>query len=130
MLRAGYRALGFGAPEPVLRMFDQHRPGREAHWVVRDLTSTARYRAREVVADDLFGSIPPHWQVVRVVPLRFEDHDDTVVVMGHIWCRPRGSWEVMRVPFAHVWTLALDKVVSVLSYLDGIEIERTAEGAA
>ncbi|HJW75642.1 MAG TPA: hypothetical protein VJ787_08235 [Thermoleophilia bacterium] len=130
MLRAGYRALGFGAPEPVLRMFDQHLPGREARWVVRDVTSTARFRSRDVVADDLFGSIPPHWQVVRVVPWRFEDKDDRVIVMGHIWCRPRGSWDVMSVPFGHIWTLALGKVVSVLSYLDGIEIERTAEGAA
>jgi len=130
MLREGYRALGFGAPEAVLRLFDQHEPGREAQWVVREVTSTARYRARDVVADDLFGSIPPHWQVVRVVPFRFQERGDRLVVTGHIHCRPRGSWNVMSVPFAHIWTVARGKVVRVLSYLDGIEIERAAEGAA
>jgi ketosteroid isomerase-like protein len=130
MLRDGYRAFGFGAPEAVLRLFDQHVPGREAQWFVRDVTSTTRYRPRDVVADDLFGSIPPHWQVVRVVPFRFEGRGDRVVVTGHIRCRPRGSWDVMSVPFAHIWTVARGKVVSVLSYLDGIEIERAAQSAA
>lgn len=130
MLREGYRAFGFGAPEPVLRLFDQHVPGDEARWTVREVTSTTRYHPRDVVADDLFGSIPPHWQVIRVEPSRFEQRGDRVIVMGHIKCRPRGSWDVTSVPFAHIWTVVRGKVVSVLSYLDGIEIRRTAEGAA
>ena len=130
MLREGYRSLGFGAPAAVLRLFDQDVPGREARWVVREVTSTARYGTREVVADDLFGSIPSHWQVVRVVPRRWQESEDRVVVLGHIYCRPGGSWEVMSVPFAHIWTVVRGKVVSVLSYLDGIEIERAANGAA
>jgi ketosteroid isomerase-like protein len=130
MLREGYRALGFGAPEAVLRLFDQRVPGDEAGWTVRDVTSTTRYRPREVVADDLFGSIPPHWEVVGVEPMRFEGRGDRVIVMGHIKCRPRGGWDAMSVPFAHVWTVVRGKVVAVLSYLDGIEIERAAKGAA
>ena len=64
------------------------------------------------------------------MPFRFEERGDRVVVMGHIRCRPRGSWDVMSVPFAHIWTVARGKVVSVLSYLDGIEIERPTQGAA
>jgi ketosteroid isomerase-like protein len=130
VLREGYRAIGFGAPEAVLRLFDQHVPGREARWTVREVTSTTRYGTREIVADDLFGSLPAHWQVIGVEPMRFESHRDSVVVMGHYKCRPRGSWEVMSVPFAHIWTVACGKIVRVLSYLDGIEIERAAEGTA
>ncbi len=130
MLREGYRSLGFGAPAAVLRLFDQDAPGDQAHWIVRELTSTARYRAREVVADDLLGSIPPHWQVVHVVPRRWEGSDERVVVVGHIECRPRGSWDVVSIPFAHIWTVVHGKVVSVLSYLDAIEIERVVENAA
>jgi hypothetical protein len=130
MLREGYRSLGFGAPLAVLRLFDQDVPGREARWIVREVTSTTRYQAREVVADDLFGSIPPHWQVVRVVPRRWDQSDDRLVVLGHIHCRPRGSWDVMSVPFAHIWTIVRGRVVSVLSYLDGVEIERVADDAA
>jgi hypothetical protein len=130
VLRDGYRSLGFGAPRAVLRLFDQDEPGCEARWIVREVTSTARYQARDVVADDLFGSIPPHWQVVRVVPRRFQERDNRVVVLGHIHCRPRGSWDVMSIPFAHIWTVVRGKVVSVLSYLDGIEIERVGDDAA
>jgi hypothetical protein len=98
MLRDGYRAFGLGAPEAVLRLFDQHVPGGEAQWVVREVTSTARYRARDVVAEDLFGSIPPHWQVVGVVPFRFQERGDRVIVTGHIRCRPGGGWDVMPCP--------------------------------
>jgi ketosteroid isomerase-like protein len=130
MLREGYWSMGFGAPLAVLRLFDQDVPGREARWIVREVTSTVRYQAREIVADDLFGSIPPHWQVVRVVPRRWSESHDRVVVLGHIHCRPRGSWDVMAIPFAHIWTVARGQVVSVLSYLDGIEIERVADDAA
>jgi len=49
-------------------------------------------------------------------------------VTGHILCRPRGmrSFDLCRVPFAHVWTLRDGQAVRVRSYLDGIELRREA----
>ncbi len=64
------------------------------------------------------------------MPRRWEESEERVVVVGHIDCRPRGSWDVVSIPFAHIWTVVHGKVVSVLSYLDAIEIERVAENAA
>jgi ketosteroid isomerase-like protein len=130
MMREGYRALGFGASKAVLRLFDQRALGDTAGWIVHELTSMARHSPREVVADDLFRSIPPQWQVIRVEPMRFEPGNGCVIVMGHVRLRLRGTWEVMSVPFAHVWTLAHGRVVRVLSCLDDVEIERIDRAAA
>jgi len=124
VLRTGYRAMGLGAPAAVLRMFEQTAVGDANGWFVREITSTVRYATRPVVADDLFGSLPPHWEVTQVEPESFREEDERVIVTGHFRCRPRGSWEVLRLPFAHIWTAAQGRVVRVLSYFDGIEIAR------
>ena len=72
LIRRGYRALGLGADEAVLAMFDQ-LGRRPACWVVRDFIDSGRdYPSREVVALDLFGGIPPHFEVIGVEPRTWE----------------------------------------------------------
>lgn len=124
VLREGYLAFGLGTPPAVLRMFDQPGVGERQGWSVREVMSTVRYPARPVVADDLFGGLPSHWEVTRVEPETFQEEGDRILVTGHFRCRPKGGWEVLRLPFAHIWTILQGKVVSVVSYVDGIEIER------
>ncbi len=120
-----YRGIGLGVGDAMLRLFGQGG-GRRPEWAVVDLVSGARGRPRPVVAEDLFGTIPPHWEVTRVEPFALRARDGQVVATGHICCRPRGvrSFEVCEVPFAHVWTLRGGEAVRVLSYLDGIELRR------
>jgi len=125
LVRRAYRGIGLGVGDAMLRLFGQG-PGGGSTWTVVDLVSGQRGRPRPVVAEDLFGSIPDHWEVTRVETDSVRAGEAQVVVTGHICCRPRGmrSLELCRVPFAHVWTLRGAEAVRVLSYLDGIELRR------
>jgi hypothetical protein len=49
---------------------------------------------------------------------------DVVTVMGFLHCRPRGTWENIRVPLLHLWTMRLGRVVRFENLLDGIELSR------
>jgi hypothetical protein len=54
-----------------------------------------------------------------------------------MYCRPKGSWESMRLPLMHVWTMCLDKALRFENLLDDFELCRAdgrthclAQGAA
>ena len=126
LLTRGYRSLGFGASSDVLRLFDQRIEGDTVRWVVvehvaeRPRDGHARGRRPRPA-----GQHPAqHWEVAGVDTRSWRRHGGTIVVTGHIRVRPRGGWDVLPVPFAHIWKVAGDKVVSVRSYLDGIEVRR------
>jgi hypothetical protein len=125
LVRNAYRAIGLGVGDAMLRLFGQGE-GRSPAWSVVDVTSGQAGRSRPVAADDLFGSIPPHWEVTRVEPATVRVEDRHVIVTGHILCRPRGvrSFDLVKVPFAHVWTLEGEEAQRVFSYLDGVELRR------
>jgi hypothetical protein len=125
LLRRAYRSVGLGVGDAMLRLFGQAVGGGPT-WTVVDLVSGQHGRPRAVVAEDLFGSIPEHWEVTRVETQAVRAESERVVVLGHICCRPRGthSFDLCRVPFAHVWTLRGAEAERVLSYLDGIELRR------
>jgi hypothetical protein len=129
-IRSGYRAIGLGVGDAMLRLFGQGSASevtRRSRWLVVDLSSGHSSRGRDVAAEDLFGSIPPHWQVTRVEPRSITPEDGAVVVTGHILCRPKGRtgiWDMVRVPFAHIWYLRDGEAVRVRSYLDGIDLVR------
>ena len=104
--------------------------GRDPEFISsgRPTSVSGRFTAqrRDVVAEDLFGSVPSHWEVTRVEATAVRDRDEHVVVTGHILCRPRGvrSFDLCHVPFAHIWTMRGGEALRVLSYLDGIELQR------
>jgi len=95
---------------------------------------------------DLFGGLPPHWQLVGVDVehwrqgpwRRFSGFGpavegvESLVVSGHYRARPRTPewrWQVERVPFIHIWCLVGARVKSVYSYLDAIEVRRLPAAA-
>jgi hypothetical protein len=133
LLKRGYRALGLGADRDVLAMFGQGREGPEPRWVVVDLTGAGRpWPSRRIVAHDLFGGLPPQWELVGVDVDRWLVKAERVVVSGHYRARPaaaRQRWEVVRVPFAHIWTLSGGRAERVVSYLDGVELRRSPAAA-
>lgn len=131
LIKRGYRALGLGADRDVLAMFDQlgRRPAR---WVVHDMRLFGRdYPARDVVALDLFGGMPAQYEVVGVEPRTWQlnRRETRLTVSGRFRVRLRGSWEVLVLPFAHVWYLAGGHVDRVVSLLDGVELRRLAAAA-
>jgi hypothetical protein len=131
LIRRGYRSLGLGADNNVLAMFDQLGL-QPAHWAVRNMSAFGRYHpAHDVAAMDLFGGIPSHYEVVGVDPQSWKVNrrETRLMVSGQYRVRPRGTWEVVALPFAHVWYLAGDHVDRVVSLLDGVELRRLAPAA-
>ncbi len=124
-IRRGYRAIGPGAPRDLLAMFHQDQDD-PPEWVVDDTVHIVP--SREIVATDLFaGMLPVHWEVIGV-DLSYWHHYRSkarLVVTGRFRTRPRGTWEVIKLPFIHIWNLGEDdQVRGVFDYLAGIEVKR------
>jgi hypothetical protein len=131
VIKRGYRALGLGADRDVLAMFDQ-LGGHPAQWMVRHNADLSPDRpAREVAAMDLFGGMPAHYEVVGVEPRSWQlnRRKTCLTVSGQFRVRPRGTWEVLALPFAHVWYFASGHVDRVESLLDGVELRRLQTAA-
>jgi hypothetical protein len=124
-IKRGYRAIGHGASRDVLAMFHQEETD-PPEWVVDD--SVRILPSREVVAMDLFaGSLPSHWEVtgVDLGHWEFQAQQARLVVTGRFRSRPKGTWDVVLLPFIHIWSVdEHDQVRAVLDYLDGIEVKR------
>ena len=128
LIKRGYRALGLGADDDVLAMFDQ--PGGEhSDWMVYEMGGFGRrHPASDVVAMELFAGLPSHYELIGVQPRTWtvDRRHSRLTVSGHFRVRPRGSWEVVVLPFSHIWNFAGGRVDKVASLLDGIEIRRLA----
>ncbi|HEY5386692.1 MAG TPA: hypothetical protein VIL79_02205 [Thermoleophilia bacterium] len=132
LIKRGYRALGLGADDDVLAMFDQ-LDGECAEWAVYELSAFGRHHpAGDIVAMELFGGLPAHFEVVGVEPTTWTANrrQTKVAVSGRFRVRPRGSWEVMALPFTHIWDIAHGRIDSVVSLLDGVELRRLSTARA
>jgi len=132
LIKRGYRALGLGADDDVLAVFDQ-LGDEPSQWVVYELGAFGgRHLAGEVVAMELFGGLPAHFEVIGADPQIWTPmkHGTRLMVAGHFRVRTRGSWEVLALPFSHLWDIAGDRVERVTSVLDGVELRRLAPARA
>ena len=132
LIKRGYRALGLGADDDVLALFDQ-LGGEPADWVVYEMGAFGRpHPARDVVAMELFGGLPSHFDVIGV-ELRtwsMNRRGTKLTVIGRYRARVRGTWEVLALPFTHIWHIPSGRVDKVVSLLDGVEIRRLAPARA
>jgi hypothetical protein len=131
-IKRGYRALGLGSDDDVLAMFDQ-ASGESAGWVVCEMGAFGRrYPASDVVALELFGGLPSHFEVIGVEPRiwTMNRRQTILTVAGHYRVRARGSWDVLALPFTHIWDISGGRVERVTSLLDGVELRRPAPGRA
>lgn len=129
-IKRGYRAIGPGAPRDVLAMFHQEQD-EAPEWVVEDVgNGGGTFASREVVAMELFaGAMPAHWEIIGV-DLRAWDYYERrsrLVVSGRFRTRPRGTWEVIPLPFIHIWSVGDEQVRGVFDYLAGIEVRRRGD---
>ncbi len=90
------------------------RPARGRRSADRD---TAPTRVRPVL-------LPATWEVTRAEVRRLTYKRGIATVTGFMYCRPRGSWENIRVPLLHVWTMCLGKALRFENLLDGLELGR------
>jgi ketosteroid isomerase-like protein len=124
LLRESYGAMGLGAARPVLRLFGRLRD-EAVRWVVVDLADSGRaFATRDDPVRDLFGSLPAHWELAGVEVTGMRVGGERVVVTGRFRCRPKRRWDVVSVPFAHVWTMRSCCAERVYSFLDGVELRR------
>ena len=132
-LRDAYRALGPGFPPEALRLFGEDVGASGGDWCVKIHGKTSRcLSVGELASTDLFA-LPGSWEVMRTEVRQLTSKRDLVTVMGFLYCRPRGTWENIRVPLLHVWTMRLGRVVRFENLLDSIELcpaERRTRGAA
>ena len=122
-VRAAYEALGPGFPRQVAELFEQEGDD-DGMW--RRLAPRGQRRlieAGELASEDLF-SLPSGWEVMRVELRQLSARRDLISAGGFLFCRPRGTWENIRVPFLHNWALCRDKVLTFQSVLDEIELRR------
>ncbi len=125
-IRRGYRAIGPGTPRDVLAMFhqDQDEP---PEWVVDDVIGSGRvHESRDVVAMDLVAGLPPQFEVMGAELCMWDYYQrcSRLVVGGRFRTRPKGTWEVVPLPFIHIWSFSGEQVDTVMDYLGGIEVRR------
>jgi len=128
LIQRGYRAVGLGADDDVLALFDQ-LGAEPAAWEVFEVAAFGRrHPARDVVAMELFGGLPSHFEVIGVEPRTWtmNRRGTTLTVIGRYRARVRGTWEVLALPFTHIWHFPSGRVEKVVSLLDGVEIRRLA----
>jgi len=126
LIRKGYAALGLGADNDVLAMFEQ-LGDTPAQWKVFSMMEAPHeFPAGTVAALQLFRSLPPQFEVTGVHPERWrlDRKGRRLTVSGFYRARPRGTWEIMRLPFVHVWWIGGGRVERVDSVLEGVEIRR------
>jgi hypothetical protein len=132
-LQDAYGALGPGFPAEARRLFDPDVGADETEWCIKVHGKTSRrLGVSELASSDLFA-LPPTWEVMRTEVRRLTCKGGVATVTGFLYCRPRGSWENMRLPLLHLWTMRLGKAVRFQNLLDGIELsraDRPARGAA
>jgi hypothetical protein len=115
--------LGPGFAPEVFALFDTGSGVQRREWCLVAFGRRLRcLRASELESDDLFA-LPPTWEITRVVPRHLtRRRHGRVAVTGLLFCRPRGSWEMMQLPFLHVWTLSRGRASRFENFLDGIDL--------
>jgi hypothetical protein len=145
-LKGFYDALGLGFPLQALRIFggdtdgggdgggaeDAGGSGGQGAWCLRHLGRTLRcVNANDLSNRELFV-LPEAWEVIRVVAHRLAGRQtkrgDQITVGGDLYCRPHGTWENMRIPFLHTWTMCAGKALLFENLLDATDLRR--EGVA
>jgi ketosteroid isomerase-like protein len=111
IIRGAYDAFGRGDIEAVLAVLDE-----SIEWYAPDeLPDGGTYRGPRGVAQ-FFGSLPAHYEELRVEPDRFLDAGDQVIVEGHHRGTINGA--AFEVGFAHVWTAQNGKATRFREYND------------
>jgi len=147
-LKRLYRGLGLGFPDEARRLFGGAGSGGDAsmggggdpktraqagggRWCLSELGRTVRCLEATELSDRELFYLPGSWEVIRVVArslsARATRRGDLVTVFGDMYCRPHGTWENVRIPFHHVWTLCRGRALQLENALDATALTR--EGA-
>ena len=116
IMRQGYDAFNRGDIDAVMDLLDPEIEWQEPDVGISPVRGT--HHGPQAVANDVFGSVPEHWDEFQAVAEEFLDAGDRVVVLGHFRVRGKATGKTVDAPFAHVWTLRDGKAVYHHNYVD------------
>lgn len=121
-IRGLYDALGLGFPAEALRVFTGGDGQSRESWCLSHMGRMVRcLRAPDLSDRELFA-LPATWEVIRVatrfVTSRHRRDVDEIHVSGTLYCRPRGTWERIPLPFQHTWTMRAGKALRFENLMD------------
>ncbi|MGI5133110.1 nuclear transport factor 2 family protein [Pseudonocardia sp. CA-107938] len=112
LIRGGYDAFAAGDIPAVLALFAD-----DITWTTPDSIRGGGRRTGPQDVAEFFGTLRDNYAELAVLPERFVDGGDTVVVLGTHRVRTVGGIAA-ELPFAHVWTLSDGKATSFTEYFD------------
>ena len=116
IMRQGYDAFNRGDIDAVMDLLDPEIEWQEPDVGISPVRGT--HHGPQAVANNVFGSVPEHWDEFQAVAEEFLDAGDRVVVLGHVRVRGKATGKTVVAPFAHVWTLRDGKAVYHHNYVD------------
>jgi uncharacterized protein len=116
VVKSVYDAFGKGDVAAVLGAFDPQIQWREAESFL--YADRNPYAGPQAVAEGVFQRIVSDVENFAVVPERFVDGNDTVVVEGRYRGKMKTTGRSVDAQFAHVWQLRDGKVVRFQQYTD------------
>ena len=117
-MRNLYQAFAQGDVPTVLQSFDENIEWTEAEGFPYGGT----YRGGEAILENVFMKLATEWDGFRVAPDEFLDAGDKIVALGNYSGIYKTTGKSMRVPFAHVWTIANAKVKKFVQYTDTLKV--------
>jgi hypothetical protein len=127
LVRDAYRSTRAWEISPVRELLASGVPGREAAWCVTRGVHSRRCQETDDLPRALFSlAVPPHWEITGFEIRQFSPRNETILVLGLCRCRPKGSWDVVSVPFLHLWRVRDGRLTGVQSSFDAVELRRVA----
>lgn len=126
VVKSVYDAFGKGDVAAVLGTFDPQIQWREAESFL--YADRNPYAGPQAVAEGVFQRIVSDVENFAVVPERFVDGNDTVVVEGRYRGKMKTTGRPVDAQFAHVWQLRDGKVVRFQQYTDTKQWAEAARG--
>jgi ketosteroid isomerase-like protein len=116
IVKSLYAAFGRGDVAAVLNAFDPQIQWLEAeNFLYADRNP---YAGPQAVAEGVFQRIVTDVESFSVIPQRFVEGGDTVVVEGRYQGRMKATGTAVDAQFAHVWQLRDGKIVGFQQYTD------------
>ena len=114
-LRRAYEAFNRGDIEAVVQDFD---PQIEWHELEGNPQAAGIFRGTDAVVNEVFATVPEHWEEFEADPHDFIDAGEHIIVTGHFRGRPKGDGGTLDAHFAHVWRMRDGKAVHFTNYAD------------
>lgn len=118
LIRGLYESFARGDVPGVLSAFDPQIAWTEA----AGFPYGGTYHGANDIVANVFMKLATEWDGFAAVPAELVSEGDTVVALGEYSGTYKGTGKSFRVPFAHVWKLSGNKIVSFHQHTDTAKV--------